>query len=407
MNHQEYGISLYYCYLTIDNVPEQVEWQEELCRSLGLKGRIRVSTEGLNGVLSGRCPNLVEYEEQTCGFLKVSKQVLDVKHCQLRTDLPVEAQLFDALLVKATRNVIGLFEPKGPEVERNQTIAQPENPKRYYRRRRRNRQKQTPQQQQQQQQQQQENDDDGTTIEPAVHLSPQEWQESLLRHVRSEDAVLLDARNLYESRIGNFRVEGIPTVLPHTRQYSSLPNVLKRHKDVLKDKHVYMYCTGGVRCEQVSVYLQKLLPNNPPMYQLRGGIQRYLETFDDDTQNDTTTTCAGSSSSSSLFRGKNFVFDPRRTDPMVRGSAETGRCLVCGTSHDDYDNGKAPQQKQESRCCKCRGLILVCNQCRPTVQTWGQEKEQEENGDNTLPQVFCGLTECIQEGSTNEITILE
>lgn len=59
--------------------------------------------------------------------------------------------------------------------------------------------------------------------------------------------------------------------------------------------HVFRYCTGGVRCERASAYLRVKGPGFRNVYQLSGGIQRYLEAFPD----------------GGLFEGKNFVFDPR------------------------------------------------------------------------------------------------
>lgn len=51
------------------------------------------------------------------------------------------------------------------------------------------------------------------------------------------------------------------------------------------------YCTGGVRCERASAYLREKGPAFSDVYQLAGGIQRYLEEFPD----------------GGLFAGKLFV----------------------------------------------------------------------------------------------------
>ena len=60
-----------------------------------------------------------------------------------------------------------------------------------------------------------------------------------------------------------------------------------------KGKKVLMYCTGGIRCEKASAMLIK--EGVPEVYQLSGGIHRYLESYPD----------------GGLFKGKNFVFDKR------------------------------------------------------------------------------------------------
>lgn len=52
-----------------------------------------------------------------------------------------------------------------------------------------------------------------------------------------------------------------------------------------------MYCTGGIRCEKASVYMKS--KGVKDVYQLKGGIHRYMEAFPD----------------GGFFKGKNFVFD--------------------------------------------------------------------------------------------------
>ena len=151
-----------------------------------------------------------------------------------------------------------------------------------------------------------------------------------------------------------------------------------------------------------------------------------------------------SSSAVCLYRGKNFVFDPRRTDPIV-GNGITipvplnntqslvtltvdgdsverdgnepnnidrvslvGRCIICSSPHDDYDNGNAPSEGKESRCCRCRVLVLVCDDCRQHVRCWGEPefvKGCEIFGERDIKQdLFCGHAgkKCVDEGNVAE-----
>jgi predicted sulfurtransferase len=287
-DREDYRIALYYSYIPIENLNDCISLQHELCTTLNLMGRIRVSHEGMNGVLSGLYRDLLAYHQS----LDVD---LDIKYCQLRWDLPITSQLFTFLSIKATREVVSLYEPE----------PQPQAKWRHKRRKR---------------QQELEGDDNppqkhvenemGSAklpvspddkelkkYEPAPHLSPEEWNQLLLQD--PENTILLDARNVYESRIGHFSVEGIPTLLCNTRKYSNLPQVLEASRDQLAGKRVFMYCTGGVRCERASVYLQALSNTSErgplQIYQLHGGIQRYLEEYGNGQKVD----C--------LYRGKNFV----------------------------------------------------------------------------------------------------
>lgn len=52
--------------------------------------------------------------------------------------------------------------------------------------------------------------------------------------------VLLDARNLYETRIGKFDVPNVPTLDPCVRQYSDLPSWIDDNADELRGKNVLM-----------------------------------------------------------------------------------------------------------------------------------------------------------------------
>lgn len=52
--------------------------------------------------------------------------------------------------------------------------------------------------------------------------------------------VLLDARNLYETRIGRFESLEVETLDPSTRQYSDLPAWIDSNAEKLRDKCVLM-----------------------------------------------------------------------------------------------------------------------------------------------------------------------
>ncbi|XWS58078.1 hypothetical protein CRYUN_Cryun08bG0004200 [Craigia yunnanensis] len=192
--------------------------------------------------------------------------------------------------------------------------------------------------------------------------------------------VLLDARNLYETRIGKFHASSVETLDPGIRQYSDLPSWIDDNSEQLRGKRVlisfmpvnhclwiqillnkssttlfcslyfymifflvgglcYWYCTGGIRCEMASAYIRSKGAGFENVFQLFGGIQCYLEQFPD----------------GGFFRGKNFVFDHR----ISVGSSDTnimGACLICGSSYDDYSS--------RCRCTHCRMLVLICDICR-------------------------------------------
>lgn len=58
--------------------------------------------------------------------------------------------------------------------------------------------------------------------------------------VQQKQLVLLDARNIYETRIGKFQTPNVETLDPETRQYSDLPAWIDDHSEQLRGKHVLM-----------------------------------------------------------------------------------------------------------------------------------------------------------------------
>lgn len=387
--HDEFRIALYYCYVPINNLDEHVAFQAQICGS-DLKGRVRVAEEGINGVLSGRLEHLEEYERQLRQELSRNGPTfdLDVKYCQLRKDLDLNVQLFVELSVQKTSHVVRLVEPyheKAKQKRKSETSPSKED-------------YQLVQEIWSKTQEELLRSESDATPR---HLSPAEWDARLEELGQRPDAsvVLLDCRNSYESNVGHFQVPNATTLLTNTRKFTELPKVLLQNKRELQDSsHIFMYCTGGVRCERASAFLKTLLEEEgkdaqPEIYQLQGGIQRYI--------------MQAPFGSSKYFRGKNFVFDPRRTDPVCQEDVVVGKCLLCDAPHDDYDNGHAPAQGREARCCTCRSLILVCNNCRQGVRCWGEEDNDGSTtitDDNDKPKVYCGVSKCLHKPPVKRIT---
>ncbi|KAL3935166.1 MAG: hypothetical protein SGBAC_009262 [Bacillariaceae sp.] len=234
-----------------------------------------------------------------------------------------------------------------------------------------------------------------TKLSPSQHLATEDWNDKL-RRAKEGNALLLDVRNVYESRVGYFSASSVPTLLTNTRKYSDLPELLAENPNMKDKDEVFMYCTGGVRCERVSMMVQAMYPQTK-VYQLKGGIQTYLR----DSANEQV--C--------LFKGKNFVFDPRRTDPVHFGET-VGRCLICEVAHDDYDNGNAPSESKEARCNTCRMLVLICNQCRPKYLCWGESEggegpDLENISKEPRRRLYCSTDGCMHEGAKPQPELLK
>ena len=115
------------------------------------------------------------------------------------------------------------------------------------------------------------------------------------------DVVMLDTRNAFELEHGAF--DG--ALDWHLSKFSDFPAALAAHRDELRDRTVVTYCTGGIRCEKAALALQEAGVAN--VWQLDGGILRYLETMRDAPH----------------WHGRCFVFDERESlDPQLRGVAK-------------------------------------------------------------------------------------
>ena len=360
-------VLLYYYYYYVEEealrgtareVDDESQFHGSLCRQLKLGGRVRVAEEGFNGVLSGRESDLRGYikavEErgiqnkwfQRSGGEETAK--IDWKWGEMRSDLRGEDQIFVGdCKVDVVKEVVSLGSGGM-------------------------------------------NSGEGASAIPNIHLDASQWHSALLSPAPS--TVFLDTRNCYESAIGFFASsspEENPTILCNTRKFASLPRFWDGMKESLSGKNVLMYCTGGVRCEVASKSLIQWSEANgvgiKSVGQLKGGICRYLESYP-----------GRDPDSGSLYRGKNFVFDNRRFDPNA-GKGIVGRCCVCDTQHDDYDNAAPMKEKNEARCRRCRILLLICRECRKDRITWG---EKVEDGTEKA-ELFCGPggAECVDMGN--------
>jgi UPF0176 protein len=110
----------------------------------------------------------------------------------------------------------------------------------------------------------------GQSFEHSEHqsLAPKEWDQLMAR----DDVVVLDNRNSFEWRLGHFKNAADPMV-NNFRDFKDL--VIQNAPQWKQDnKKIAMYCTGGIRCEKTSAWMQSL---GLDTFQLEGGILNYLE----------------------------------------------------------------------------------------------------------------------------------
>ncbi|KAH0465883.1 hypothetical protein IEQ34_005986 [Dendrobium chrysotoxum] len=151
------------------------------------------------------------------------------------------------------------------------------------------------------------------------YVHPRDWNAL----ISDPNIVLIDVRNMYETRIGKFK----GAVDPRTASFREFPSWVNeefqvdgsrtQQADTEDDRlgeppklpPVAMYCTGGIRCEKASSFL--LSKGFEEVYHLEGGILKYLEDVPE---------------SESLWEGECFVFDKRVS---VEHGLEQGSFKLC------------------------------------------------------------------------------
>ena len=108
--------------------------------------------------------------------------------------------------------------------------------------------------------------------------------------------VLLDTRNDFEVEAGTF----VGAMNWNLTKFTEFPQAVLDHKDALTGKTVISFCTGGIRCEKATIFMEEVGIEN--VYQLDGGILKYFE-----------------KTGGIGYQGNCFVFDERRTlDPTLK-----------------------------------------------------------------------------------------
>ena len=142
-----------------------------------------------------------------------------------------------------------------------------------------------------------------------TYVEPEDWNAL----VDDPDTLVIDTRNNYETAIGTF--DG--AIDPGTDSFRDFPQwadaTLRPLIEQKGSKRIAMFCTGGIRCEKASSYLQQ--EGFGEVHHLRGGILKYLEEVPQ---------------SESRWQGECFVFDQRVALNHNLEPGEYSLCHACG-----------------------------------------------------------------------------
>lgn len=219
-------ILLYYKFTPISDPRAVMLWQKTLTESLGLRGRILVSEQGINGTVGGDLDDLKSY-------IKSTKQYDGFKDIVFKWS-DGSKENFPRMSVKVRRELVGFQNSEDEfEVDHNGVVG------------------------------------------GGTHLKPEQVHKLVEEH--GDDVIFFDGRNAHEAKIGKFK----NAVVPNTNTSRDFIAELESDKfDDIKDKKVVTYCTGGVRCEVISAMMKKR--GFKDVYQIDGGIVKYGEAYGDD-----------------------------------------------------------------------------------------------------------------------------
>ncbi len=215
----QYQILLFYKYVKIKEPKIEMERQKAVCEALGLKGRMIIAEEGINGTFEGTLENTEKY----VSWIKSDKRFSDI-HWKKSVGT---GDAFPKLSIKVRKEIVSLhLEDKyGEDIDPKKLTG--------------------------------------------IHLSPdklRKWYET------GKEFYIVDMRNDYELNVGKFE----NTIFPGLKNFRDLRDTVHTLNH-LKDKPVLTVCTGGVRCEKASGFLKR--EGFREVYQLDGGIVSYMEKY--------------------------------------------------------------------------------------------------------------------------------
>lgn len=160
------------------------------------------------------------------------------------------------------------------------------------------------------------------------HVDPKKWN----KLIADKETLVLDSRKPFEYEVGTFK----KSVNPDVDNFREFPKYLN---NLDKKKPIAMFCTGGIRCEKASVFLEKKGFKN--VYQLKGGILNYLKNV---------------KKKESLWNGECFVFDNRIS---VKHGLVTGTYSMCSGCRKPVSPKDKKSKKYEEgvSCTNCHDSL--------------------------------------------------
>jgi UPF0176 protein len=195
LDNAKYWVLAYYYYTNIADAEDFAYYHLKYGKQLGIRGRIYISKEGINGTISATPPQCKVYMSDL-------QEDPRFEGISFKID-PLDRHAFNRLHCRFKKEIVN----SGLDyINPNKRTGK--------------------------------------------HLRGQEVQELM----QQPDVVLLDVRSNYETRLGRFK-NAITLDIENFREF---PEKVKEIAPAIKDKKVITYCTGGIKCEKASAYLLEL-----------------------------------------------------------------------------------------------------------------------------------------------------
>ena len=279
-NIDKYKVATFYKFLSIldKDIPLIKEKLWELAKSREIKGTVLIASEGVNGTICAT-------ENAITQFIEILKQLLNIADIKVKYSWS-QKQAFRRFKARKKEEIvtIGL-----KQINPSKSVGK--------------------------------------------YIKACEWNEFL----EDPNTVVIDTRNEYEIKIGNFR----GALNPHTSSFREFPAWVQKHLKPLIEKNpslkIGMYCTGGIRCEKATSFL--IEEGFSDVNHLEGGILKYLEDV---------------SPERSLWDGECFVFDQRVSLDHDLAPGSHRMCHACGLPISPEDL-KKPSYIKGLQCENCVG----------------------------------------------------
>ncbi|MCP9789754.1 rhodanese-related sulfurtransferase [Cyanobium sp. Maggiore-St4-Cus] len=249
-------VAAFYRFAALEGLPDLQRELGDLAAAEGVSGTILLAAEGVNGTIAGA-------DAGVQALLARLRQVAGLERLEAKFSRS-EIQAFHRLKVRLKREIVTMGEPQVSPYLASAV---------------------------------------------GTHVPPGQWDAL----IADPDTLVIDTRNAYEVAIGSF--EG--AIDPGTATFREFPQWVERELRPLVEQRqpraIAMFCTGGIRCEKATAYLQQ--QGFAGVHHLEGGILRYLEEIPEPL---------------SSWRGECFVFDKRVAVNHRLEPGEHSVCHACG-----------------------------------------------------------------------------